>query len=115
MLAMADVVRILEDWFTFWGKKPLAVIPNSSFLFLFFGAVLSGVGAFLLMIGSTDARTKQIIALSNTGPGELPKTYHADRWWMRDRSGSVLIWDEQAQAWSPWVPDTDPGLPPGWS
>ena len=94
---------------------PLTAVPSSSNWALFFGAVLSGGGGVLLPFGHLGvfARAGQKPDLSKTS--DVAKTYHANRWWMRDGSGSVLIWDDHAQAWSPWVHGRDPGLPPGWS
>ena len=117
--AVIDVVRIYLDSWRWYGdpEGPLTAVPSSSNWSLFFGAVLSGGGGVLLALGRLGvfSRAKQNPGLSKTRTGDLPKTYHANRWWMRDGSGSVLVWDDQAQAWSPWVHGRDPGLPPGWS
>src|SRR5687768_555003 len=49
VLVVIDLLRILDDYFTWWGEKPLDVVPHSSFWFSFFGALISGGGASLLL------------------------------------------------------------------
>ncbi len=119
ILAAIDVVRIYLDTLRWLGDPPgpLIAVPPSSNWALLFGAVLCGGGGLLLAPARLGVlpRTEQNPDLSQTRTGDLEKTYHANRWWMRDRSGSVLIWNDEAQGWSPWVHGKDPGLPPGWS
>lgn len=123
MLGVIDVIRIYIDAMPLLGSAPgpLAAVSEASNWALFIGAVVSGGTAMLLGPArrgvfpgdkQDPARwTPPIVRAKN----ELEKTHHADRWWMRDPSGSVLVWDDQAQAWSPWVEGRDPELPPGWS
>jgi hypothetical protein len=114
-----DAIRIYLDTLRWLGDSPgpLAAVPSSSNWTLFVGGLLSGGGGFLLSLGRLGIfpRVKPTPDLSMTATGDLAKTHHANRWWMRDRSGSALIWDDQAQTWSPWVPGRDPELPPGWA
>lgn len=119
MFAGIDVFRVFMDSLRWLGDPPgpLAAVPSSSNWALLFGALVSGGGGLLMALAHLGVfpRTEQNPDLPKTRRGDGAKTYHANRWWMRDPSGSVLIWDDQAQAWSPWVHGRDPGLPPGWS
>ncbi len=119
MFAGIDVFRIFMDSLRWLGAPagPLAAVPSSSNWALFFGALFSFGGGLVMALARLGVfpSTKQSPDLSETKTGDLAKTYHANRWWMRHPSGSVLVWDDQAQAWSPWVHGRDPGLPPGWS
>jgi hypothetical protein len=125
MLGVVDVCRIYIDSLRMLGAPPgpLAAVPSSSNWALFIGAIVSGGAAMLLGPArrgvfpgdkQDPARFRTTGELEKT-PVDREKTYHADRWWMRDRAGSVLVWDDQAQAWSPWVEGRGPELPPGWS
>ena len=115
MYAAVDVARIYLDTLRWLGSAPgpLAAVPSSNNWLLLFGALVSGGGGVLMAIAAEQ--TNRSPDRSSTSAGDVAKTYHANRWWMRDGEGSVLIWDDQAQAWSPWVEGKDPALPPGWS
>lgn len=121
MLAGVDAARIFIDSLRWLGDSPGplgAAVPSSTNWALFLGAVLAGGGGGLLALARLGVfpRVEQKPWVSpKARKGDVAKTYHANRWWMRDGSGSVLVWDDQAQAWSPWVRGRDPGLPPGWS
>ena len=108
--AAIDVFRIYVDSLRWLGDAPgpLGAVPPSNNRMLFFGALLSCGGGVLMELARQKDGVPEAKAVDSS------KTYHADRWWRRDASGSVLVWDDQAQAWSPWVDGRDPGLPPGW-
>lgn len=117
VFAWIDVIRIYLDSWRWYGDPagPLADIPPPNNWALLLGGVLCFGGGIAMARLGVFARTQRSPVVSEAEACDPAKTHHANRWWMRDGSGSVLVWDDQEQAWSPWAEGRDPALPPGWS